>query len=212
MGPHQWRPLEIGEPPCSGPARAARVGKLIPHAKMVELPEEVGPGGDVTDFSVRLGHSRPDFEMLMAQAMPAPPSPEPALHMRTPRSEGSGSELRQRIERIKSDVPIAELVGRYVKLQATGDNLIGLCPFHQDHNPSLAVFPATGTFHCFGCRKRGDVITFVREMEGLRFGQALDRLIETQGLEPNINGNPRYASGETLIPDQRLSLRKVDDS
>jgi DNA primase len=46
----------------------------------------------------------------------------------------------------------------------------------EDHNPSLTVFPATGTFHCFGCRKRGDVITFLREIEHVGFREALDAL------------------------------------
>jgi DNA primase len=45
-------------------------------------------------------------------------------------------------------------VGRYVKLQNLGLSLVGLCPFHEDHHPSLAVFPVTGTFHCFGRRKQ----------------------------------------------------------
>jgi DNA primase len=54
-----------------------------------------------------------------------------------------------------------------------GDYLVGLCPFHPDHHPSFVVYPATGTFYCYGCRKHGDVITFVQEHEHLTFGQAL---------------------------------------
>ena len=68
------------------------------------------------------------------------------------------------------------VVERYVKLQKFGSNLVGLCPFHEDHNPSFTVFPATATFHCFGCRKRGDVIKFLQEVEHLSFSQALDAL------------------------------------
>ncbi|MGH9461171.1 MAG: toprim domain-containing protein, partial [Vicinamibacteria bacterium] len=54
-----------------------RIGRLIPHAKVVVLPEEVGEGGDVTDFFVRLGRSGEDFEKLLAAAKPVPPSSEP---------------------------------------------------------------------------------------------------------------------------------------
>ena len=57
-----------------------------------------------------------------------------------------------------------------------GNTLMGLCPFHDDKNPSLAVYPQTGTFRCYGCQKYGDVITFVREVERLSFAETLSRL------------------------------------
>jgi DNA primase len=108
--------------------------------------------------------------------MPAAPSPEPAGTMRGPRPLGTDAALRARIDRIKNELPIANVIERYLKLQSHGENLVGVCPFHNDRNPSFAVFPGTGTFHCFGCLKHGDVITFFREIEGLSFYQALDRL------------------------------------
>src|SRR5712692_1180250 len=160
----------------AGRAGANRVGELIPDAKIVELPPEVGESGDVTDFFVRLGRSSEDFLGLLEQAMPVPPAPPRSVPSFSPRTQGDESLPRERIDRIKSDLPIAKVVERYVKLQAVGDRFAGLCPFHEDHTPSFTVFPATGTFHCFGCRKHGDVITFVREMEHLSFGQALDAL------------------------------------
>lgn len=78
-------------------------------------------------------------------------------------------------------------MGRYVKLQNLSHSLVGLCPFHEDHRLSLAVFPVTGTFHCFGCRKHGDVITFIREIEHLSFREALDRLESTAVTEPTAS-------------------------
>src|SRR5262245_34143218 len=60
----------------AGKNGALRVGRLIPHAKIVELPQEVGEGGDVTDFFVRLGRNREDFLRLLQEAKPAPPEPE----------------------------------------------------------------------------------------------------------------------------------------
>ena len=108
--------------------------------------------------------------------MPAPPAPPPVTPPLAPRSQSLDPALRERVDRIKRDNPIAEVVGRYVKLQGSGDRLAGLCPFHPDRNPSLVVFPATGSFHCFGCSKHGDVITFVREMEQSSFRGALDTL------------------------------------
>jgi len=161
----------------AGRAGAARVGRLIPHARIIELPEDVGKSGDVTDFFVRLSKTRAEFETLMERALPAlpePPSPtrvSDASILRT-----TDNTQRHRIECIKRERPIADVVGRYVKLSKFGNRFTALCPFHEDRTPSFTVFPATGTFHCFGCSKHGDVITFVREIEGLGFGQALDRL------------------------------------
>jgi DNA primase len=153
-----------------------RVCRLIPHARLVALPQEVGPGGDVTDFFVRLARTREDFEKLLEAAMPVPPVPAPVAGDNAFRAQPMDPAVRERIDRIKGEVLIATLVERYLKLQKSGNTLVGLCPFHQDRNPSFTVFPATGTFYCFSCRKRGDVITFFREIEHLGFRQALEAL------------------------------------
>jgi DNA primase len=151
-----------------------RIGRLIPHAKVVVLPEEVGEGGDVTDFFVRLGRSREEFEKLLADAKPVPPSSEPE---RPPmRTWHAGDPSRERIERIKREVPIAEVIGQRIKLWRSGGVFLGRCPFHEDDRPSLAVYPETRSFYCFGCSKHGDVITFVRELDRLTFPEALDAL------------------------------------
>lgn len=174
----------------AGRRGAARVGRMIPHAKLIELPQEVGDGGDVTDFFVRLGRSREDFLKLVGKAEPAPPPPVPVIHVDQPAPRDSSSPLRQRIDDIKRDVSITHIVGRYVQLQPSGNNLIGLCPFHTDRNPSLTVYPHTNTFYCYGCQKHGDIITFVREREHLGFGQALDVLDSLRhyhGREPHAD-------------------------
>ena len=151
-----------------------RIGRLIPHAKVVVLPEEVGEGGDVTDFFVRLGRSRDDFEMLLAAAKPVLPSSEPG---RVPvRTWHAGDPSRGRSERIKREVPIADVIGQRIELWRSGSVFLGRCPFHEDDRPSFAVYPETRSFYCFGCSKYGDVITFVRELDHLSFPEALDAL------------------------------------
>jgi hypothetical protein len=140
------------------------------------LPQEIGEGGDVTDFFARLGKSKEGFLKLMELAKPAPQKKEVPPPFNLPKSPGPDSLLRQRVMRIKSQVPIAKVIGQYIKLQVSGENLTGLCPFHDDHNPSLMVYPGTSTFHCYGCGKHGDVISFLREIANLSFNQALDAL------------------------------------
>jgi DNA primase len=156
----------------AGRKGALRVGSLIPHAKIIMLPEEVGEGGDVTDFFVRLGRAREDFLKLLQEAKPAPPATEIPRFVPKPRSGDS----RDRVEWIKTLNPIVQVIGRYVQLRPSGNNFVALCPFHDERIPSFTVYPVTGKFHCYGCGKRGDVITFLREREGLNFTQALDAL------------------------------------
>ena len=80
-------------------------------------------------------------------------------------------------EQVRDAVDMVDLVQTRVELSRKGaDSYFGRCPFHDDRNPSLAVYTETNTFHCFGCFKHGDVITFLREIEQLGFGQALDAL------------------------------------
>ncbi len=152
---------------------ALRVGSMIPHAKIVMLPQQVGDGGDVTDFFVRLKHSREDLLKLLADARPVPPLLPPAR----PRKRKLRSIATiERIEQIKANVPIAQVIAHYVPLKMSGRNLMGRCPFHDDHTPSMVVYPHSATFHCFGCQKQGDVISFLRDKENLSFYEALDAL------------------------------------
>ena len=65
-----------------------------------------------------------------------------------------------------------------MKLTKTSHNgsYTGLCPWHDDHNPSLSVDETKGLFHCFGCDAKGDIIELVRKMEGVSFREALKKL------------------------------------
>jgi DNA primase len=158
----------------AGRLGAEHVGSLLPNAKVVTLPDDVGEGGDVTDFFVRLGRTDDDFRALMAEARPLSPEMPAEAQDRPPRPVNGA--LRERIEALKHTVPLTDVVAKYVVLQGAGSTLTGLCPFHKDQVPSLTVYPETGTYYCFGCGARGDVIDFLRRIERLRFHEALDAL------------------------------------
>jgi len=85
-------------------------------------------------------------------------------------------------EEVRSRVDIAQVIGRYVKLKPAGQNLKGSCPFHKEKTPSFIVSPSKAVFHCFGCGKGGDIFTFLMEIEGLTFPEALQRLAEETGV------------------------------
>jgi CHC2 zinc finger/Toprim-like len=159
----------------AGRAGALRVARMIPQAKIVELPEEVGEGGDVTDFFTRLRKSKDDFLALLAAARPVPASEEPTAPPR-PRPDGNISRLREEAERLKRQVPIGDVVEYYVELRCAGKTCTGRCPFHNDRKPSFTIYPDQGTFHCFGCGAHGDALTFLQKVEGWSFRQVLRML------------------------------------
>ncbi|MGI8577631.1 MAG: DNA primase [Nocardioidaceae bacterium] len=79
---------------------------------------------------------------------------------------------------------IDEVVSAQVTLRsAGGGSMKGLCPFHDEKSPSFHVTPARGFYHCFGCQAGGDVITFVQEIEGVGFTEAVERLAGRYGVE-----------------------------
>lgn len=62
-------------------------------------------------------------------------------------------------------------------LKHSGATLIGLCPFHDDHKPSFAIYPQTNTWYCFTEGRGGDVISLLQELYNLKFSEAVERLI-----------------------------------
>ena len=77
-----------------------------------------------------------------------------------------------------SDKPKADIVDIYQylvggKTKKTGRTTIVECCFHQEHSPSLALYPDTQSFYCFGCAKGGDIYTFVQEIKHCDFKEAL---------------------------------------
>src|SRR6185503_10887609 len=84
----------------------------------------------------------------------------------------------QVIERLKSEVSVQRLAeARGVVLKKHGADLIGRCPFHEDHTPSLIVTPVKNLWHCMGaCQAGGTVIDWVMRAEGVSFRHAVELL------------------------------------
>jgi DNA primase len=80
------------------------------------------------------------------------------------------------VARVREATDLVALISEHVALKRVGRRFQGLCPFHQEKSPSFSVSPEKGVFHCFGCQKSGDAITFVREVEHLDFVGAVERL------------------------------------
>jgi DNA primase len=82
------------------------------------------------------------------------------------------------IEEVVAAADMVELVSARTQLRRVGARWQGRCPFHEERTPSFSVNPADKLFYCFGCQKGGDLITFVRETEGLDFAGAIEWLAD----------------------------------
>ncbi len=82
---------------------------------------------------------------------------------------------------------IVNIVSQYVKLEKRGNNYIGLCPFHDDKNPSMSVSPQKKVFKCFSCGTAGDVVSFVSKIKNISNSEALREVGETVGIKVNMS-------------------------
>ncbi|MBI5440827.1 MAG: toprim domain-containing protein, partial [Deltaproteobacteria bacterium] len=126
------------------------------------------------------------------------------------------------LDRIKQDVSLVTLVERRgVALKKHGDNLLGLCPLHEDHEPSLVITPAKNLWHCLGaCQTGGSTIDWVMKSEGLSFRHAVEILrseffpeasfpVRPAGPPPKRSTVPRLASPLDLDADDRAVMLQV---
>ncbi len=85
-------------------------------------------------------------------------------------------------DQLRERLSIVDVVSRRVPLTKKGQNYWGCCPFHNEKTPSFSVREDKGFYHCFGCGKHGDIISFTMEMEHVDFMTAIKELAEMAGI------------------------------
>jgi DNA primase len=106
------------------------------------------------------------------------------------------------ISRVQQANDIVDVVAEHVNLKRKGREMVGLCPFHEDHRPSMSVSPSKQIFKCFACGAGGDVLKFVQMRENLTFPQAVERLAERAGIQ--------LESRQSAAPQRRDPVSDVD--
>jgi DNA primase len=90
---------------------------------------------------------------------------------------------RSSVEHAVAAADMVDVVSGRTQLRKSGSRYTGLCPFHSEKTPSFGINPVEKLFYCHGCHKGGDLITFVRETEGLDFAQAVEWLADRYGIQ-----------------------------
>ncbi|PWG00775.1 DNA primase [Levilactobacillus bambusae] len=105
------------------------------------------------------------------------------------------------IEDVRQATNIADYIGQYVQLRKQGQNLFGLCPFHEERTPSFSVSEDKQIFHCFSCGRGGNVFKFVMELDHLSFPEAVLKVADFSHVTLDESYRPKEtgpsASSET---------------
>ena len=113
------------------------------------------------------------------------------------------------VEEIRSRSDIVDVINSYVRLQRKGSNYVGVCPFHNDHSPSMSVNQPRQMYRCFSCGAGGDVFKFVMDYENLTFPEALKVLADRAGIELPERNVSREEREQEDLKSRILEVNKV---
>ncbi len=103
---------------------------------------------------------------------------------------------RDDIDRVRAATNLVDLVAAVTTVKRQGRAHVAVCPFHQEKSASLSLDPARGLYHCFGCGKGGDVVTFIQDTQGLDFNEALELLARQAGIQLVVDPGAAQQRGE----------------
>ena len=114
------------------------------------------------------------------------------------------------IQELLSRTDVVDIVGKYVQLKKGGANFMGLCPFHGEKSPSFSVSPAKQFYHCFGCGKNGNAISFLMDHAAMSFVEAVQDLAQQCGLQvPEDDVSPQDRAKAAQMRTQQTTLTTV---
>lgn len=108
------------------------------------------------------------------------------------------------IDALVEAADIAEVIGSEIELKRSGQNHVGICPFHKSPHVQFTVSPEKRFYHCFGCGAHGSVIGFLMEFHGLKFVEAVEQLAQKIGFAPPDTGYRRPSAKQRLAETEPL--------
>lgn len=102
---------------------------------------------------------------------------------------------------IQRKANIVDIIRDYVPLTQRGKNYFGICPFHDDHNPSMSVSPEKGVYKCFVCGNAGNVFNFVMEYEKVSFYEAVKIVADKIGVSIDISTSKKENTKKSPLYD-----------
>ncbi len=127
------------------------------------------------------------------------------------RSVSSNDDKR----RVLEATDIVRLIGEQLALKSKGREFLGVCPFHNDHKPSMTVVPHKQIFHCFSCGAGGDALRFVMDYHKMSFREALQHLADRAGIKltpwrpSHGSESGTEAGGEVASGDEQQASRSA---
>ncbi|MCQ2184918.1 MAG: DNA primase [Bacteroidales bacterium] len=116
---------------------------------------------------------------------------------------------QETIDKINDAVRIEEVLGDFISLKRRGANYLACCPFHNEKTPSFTVSPTKGFYYCFGCKKGGNAVTFLREHENMSYMEAMEYLAKKYHIE--IENRGELSAEEIAARQKSESLHIVTD-
>jgi len=115
--------------------------------------------------------------------------------------------MADQIEEVKQKTDIVSLIGEYIEVKKAGRNYKALCPFHSEKTPSFMISPELQIYKCFGCNQGGDCFAFLKEYEGMEFGEALKFLADRAGVKLERISRTDTSEKEKIIEINNLTSR-----
>ena len=114
---------------------------------------------------------------------------------------------QEKINEIRDSVDIVNVISNYVALTPKGKNFFGVCPFHDDNNPSMSVNRDKKIYKCFSCGATGTVFKFIMDYENIPFSEAVQKVADIAGIAVNIRQAPKVQNHTALHDIYDLSLK-----
>lgn len=114
---------------------------------------------------------------------------------------------QEKINEIRNSVNIVDVISSYIPLEPKGKNYFGVCPFHDDNNPSMSVSPSRQIYKCFSCGATGTVFKFIMDYENVSFKEAVSKVAQKGGITVDVGHIERKKVNTTLNEIYDLSLK-----